>query len=466
MSDEEHGLSCVLVVDDEESLRHLLVLALDGFGIKVETAADGMEGLERYQPERHQVVLTDMRMPRLDGLGFTRRLLKKDPEAIVVVMSAYGDLSLALQALDVGAVDYLNKPFQPDELQLRLTVALERWRLSSENKRLRRLVEKKTGFDSVVAASEAMREIRNHLERAAPHRSSVLFLGESGTGKEVLARAVHEASDRAPNPFVPVNCGAISEHLLESEFFGHVKGAFTDANRDRKGLFDEADGGTLFLDEVGELPMALQVKLLRALEEGKIRPVGASLEHSVDIRVLCATNRDLMAMVADGTFRQDLLYRLNVFTIEIPPLRERLEDLELLVASQLGELALASKRRSLRLSDEVWELFRTHPWPGNIRQMQNVLEAAAVICPGDVVELEHVPPMFVREATGAALVDEIGLGSVDGIGLSVPLAIQRIEKVFIERALARTSGNKTKAAKILEISPRALHYKIRDYDIS
>ena len=273
------------------------------------------------------------------------------------------------------------------------------------------------------------------------------FLGNLGREKRVLARAVHEASDRSSGPFVPVNCGAISEHLLESEFFGHVKGAFTDANRDRKGLFDEADGGTLFLDEVGELPMPLQVKLLRALEEGKIRPVGASLEHSVDIRVLCATNRDLMAMVNEGSFRQDLLYRLNVFTIEIPPLRHRLEDLELLVASQLGDLALASKRRSLRLDDAVWELFRTHPWPGNIRQLQNVLEAAAVICPGDLIEVEHVPPMFVREATGAALVDEISLGSVDEIGLSVPVAVAKIEKVLSSERWHGPQGTRPKPQK-------------------
>ena len=261
MSSTSH-LRRALVVDDEDSLRHLLVLALEAHGIEVDCASDGVQALERYRPDSHDVVLTDIRMPRLDGLGFTRRLLEKHEDAVVVVMSAYGDIEVAMQALEAGAVDYLNKPFQPDEVKLRLMIAMERWRLGAENSRLRQVVERQSGFEGVAAASPEMQRIIATLERVAPHRSSVLISGESGTGKEVLARAIHAASERRNGAFVAVNCGAIPENLLESEFFGHKRGAFTDAVRDRKGLFEEANGGTLFLDEVGELPLNLQVNVV------------------------------------------------------------------------------------------------------------------------------------------------------------------------------------------------------------
>jgi two-component system response regulator AtoC len=463
MSDQS-TLRSVLVVDDEASLRHLLVFALEGHGVQVSTADNGMQALEVYRADEHDVVLTDIRMPRLDGLGFTRRLLEKDPDAVVVVMSAYGDIQVALDALEAGAVDYLNKPFQPDEVFLRLSIAMERWRLRAENKRLRQVVGSRDSFERLAAASEPMQVIKETLRRVAPHRSSVLFMGESGTGKEVLARALHQASNRAAEAFVPVNCGAVPEHLLESEFFGHLRGAFTDAHRDRKGLFDEASSGTLFLDEVGELPLSMQVKLLRALQEGRVRPVGGDREHPVDVRVICATNADLAARVRDGRFREDLYYRLNTFTIEVPPLRTRLADLELLVGQMLKSLAAESRRRSLEISPAVWALFRAHPWPGNIRQLGNVLEAATVLCSADLIDLEHLPPHFTRQASGDAVVEEVVEAGAE-VDLSIPAATQKVERAFIQRALARTSGNKTAAAKILKISPRALHYKIKDYDL-
>jgi two-component system response regulator AtoC len=465
MSRTSH-LRRALVVDDEDSLRHLLVLALEGQGIEVDCASDGVEALERYNPDRHDVVLTDIRMPRLDGLGFTRRLLEVHQDAVVVVMSAYGDIEVAMQALEAGAVDYLNKPFQPDEVKLRLMIAMERWRLSAEITRLRQVVERKSGFEGVASASAAMQRIISTLERVAPHRSSVLISGESGTGKEVLARAIHTASDRRNGAFVAVNCGAIPENLLESEFFGHKRGAFTDAVRDRKGLFEEASGGTLFLDEVGELPLNLQVKLLRALQESMVRPVGGDREVSIDIRVLAATNRDLEDAVRRGAFREDLYYRLNVFPVQVPPLRERQEDLELLVGEQLLNLAKASRRTELLLDSEVWALFHQHPWPGNIRQLHNVLEAAAVLCPTDLVEVSHLPPNFLREVAGDATVERLIAGTEDeSIDLSIPSATEHVERSFIARALVRTNGNKTAAAKVLGISPRSLHYKIKEYGL-
>jgi two-component system response regulator AtoC len=457
-------LSRVLVVDDEDSLRHLLVLALEGQGIEVDCASDGVEALERFNPERHDAVLTDIRMPRLDGLAFTRRLLQQHHNAVVVVMSAYGDIEVAMQALEAGAVDYLNKPFQPDEVKLRLMIAIERWRLGAENVRLRAVVEQSSGFEKVANASPAMQRITETLERVAPHRSSVLLSGESGTGKEVLARSIHAASDRSHQSFVAVNCGAIPANLLESEFFGHKRGAFTDAVRDRKGLFEEATGGTLFLDEVGELPLNLQVKLLRALQEGMVRPVGSDREVSVDVRVLAATNRNLEEQVRRGEFREDLFYRLNVFPIQVPPLRQRQEDLEVLVGQQLEQLASASRRNSLSLDPQVWTLFRQHPWPGNIRQLHNVLEAAAVLCSGLVIDSSHLPPNFMTEVAGDATVERLAVGTEDeSIDLSIPDATEHIERTFIQRALVRTNGNKTAAAKVLGISPRSLHYKIKEY---
>jgi two-component system, NtrC family, response regulator AtoC len=463
MSDQS-VLKSVLVVDDEPSLRHLLVFALEGQGVEVTTADNGLQALEVYRADVHDVVLTDIRMPRLDGLGFTRRLLEKDSDAVVVVMSAYGDIQVALDALEAGAVDYLNKPFQPDEVYLRLSIAMERWRLRAENKRLRQVVGSRDSFDRLVAASESMQGIKETLRRVAPHRSSVLFMGESGTGKEVLARALHQASNRSDEAFVPINCGAVPEHLLESEFFGHLRGAFTDAHRDRKGLFDAASGGTLFLDEVGDLPLNMQVKMLRALQEGRIRPVGSDREHPVDVRVICATNADLAERVAAGSFREDLFYRLNTFTIEVPPLRTRLPDLESLVGQLLTELATDSRRRALELSPAVWTMFRAHPWPGNIRQLSNVLEAATVLCSGETIEVDHMPPHFARQASGDAVVDAV-TPKQDSVELSIPAATKKIERAFIERALAQTGGNKTAAARVLEISPRALHYKIKDYGI-
>jgi two-component system response regulator AtoC len=405
-------------------------------------------------------------MPRLDGISFTRKLLEIHSDAVVVVMSAYGDIDVAMEALEAGAIDYLNKPFQPDEVKLRLLMALERWRLSSENLRLRKVVEASSGFARVAAASPAMKRITETLKRVAPHRSSVLLSGESGTGKEVLARAVHRASDRSGEAFVAVNCGAIPAQLIESEFFGHKRGAFTDAVRDRKGLFEEASGGTLFLDEVGELPLNLQVKLLRALQENSVRPVGADREVSVDVRVLAATNRNLEDLVRGGLFREDLFYRLNVFPIEVPPLRERREDLEILVDEQLKSLAKASRRRELKLHSDVWNLFQQHPWPGNIRQLHNVLEAAAVLCPGDLIDVSHLPPNFLREVAGDATVERLVMGKEDdSIDLSIPAATEHIERAFIARALVRTHSNKTAAAKILGISARSLHYKIKEFGL-
>lgn len=460
------GLTRVLVVDDEDSLRHLLVLSLGGQGIEVDCASNGVEALERYQSDQHDVVLTDIRMPRLDGISFTRKLLEKHSDAVVVVMSAYGDIDVAMEALEAGAVDYLSKPFQPDEVKLRLLMALERWRLGTENLRLRKVVAGRSGFARVAAVSPAMKRITETLKRVAPHRSSVLLSGESGTGKEVLARAVHQASDRSGEAFVAVNCGAIPAQLIESEFFGHKRGAFTDAVRDRKGLFEEASGGTLFLDEVGDLPLNLQVKLLRALQENSVRPVGADREVSVDVRVLAATNRNLQDLVREGLFREDLFYRLNVFPIEVPPLRERREDLEILVDEQLKSLAKASRRRDLKLQGEVWNLFQQHPWPGNIRQLHNVLEAAAVLCPGDLIDVSHLPPNFLREVAGDATVERLIKGKEDdSIDLSIPAATEHIERAFIARALVRTHGNKTAAAKILGISARSLHYKIKEFGL-
>ena len=389
------ALQRVLVVDDEDSLRHLLVLALESQGIEVDCASDGVEALERYQTDRHDAVLTDIRMPRLDGLAFTRKLLQAHPDAVVVVMSAYGDIDVAMEALEAGAVDYLNKPFQPDEVKLRLMIAIERWRLGAENLRLRAVVEKSSSFEHVANASPAMKRITQTLERVAPHRSSVLLSGESGTGIEVLARAIHAASDRRQEPFVAVNCGAIPDNLLESEFLA-TSGALTDAVRDRKGLFEEATGGTLFLDEVGSA-----AEPSGQAAQGSARGHGPPRRRGSGGRRGCARfgchEPQPRRAGSPWRVREDLFYRLNVFPIQVPPLRQRQRTSRSWLRNSLKRSHRLRGGQPLARCAGL-DLVSSAPVPGNIRQLHNVLEAAAVLCGGSVIEREHLPPNFSRRS--------------------------------------------------------------------
>ena len=449
----------ILVIDDDQGLRRSLSLILDEGGHGVVVAANGADGLAAARNEKPDLILCDVRMPQMDGLEFLERYREEDGGALVIMMTAYGSVDLAVKAMTAGAYDYLAKPLGADEVLLTIRKAEERERLRAEVGRLRAEVASERRFGDIIARSPTMIRAIEVAGKVARHQSPVLLTGESGTGKELMARHIHRESDRADRPFVPVNCGAIPETLLESEFFGYVRGAFTGAERDKAGLFEPADGGTLFLDEVGELPTSLQVKLLRALQEGEVRRLGGTGTTSVNVRILAATNRDLEAAVKDGDFRQDLYYRLAVIPIHLPPLRERTEAIPDLTYHLLGRLRDRLNLGVELVSPGAMKALLAYPWPGNIRELENVLEQAMVLTEGDTLDEESLSGRLA--ATHMVL--EPGYGSDD---LSVKRRSAELERQLIQRALERTGGNRSKAAVLLELSPRALRYKILDYGLA
>ena len=449
----------VLVVDDEENLRLVLRTLLRRHGYEVETAVSGEDALGMVDSFGPDVVLTDVRMPKMGGLDLLTTLKAKGNEATVIVMSAYGNMDQALEAMKAGAYDYVQKPFKPDEVVLALRKAEERELLRRENRALRDEIRKEHRFDDILAKSQKMLDIFRTISKIAEYKTTVLVAGESGVGKELVARAIHHRSTRRGGPFVAVNCGAIPENLLESELFGHKKGAFTDAVQDRRGLFEEADGGSLFLDEIGELPLALQVKLLRVLEEEKIRRVGDVRDIKIDVRIITATHRDLPSETKAGRFREDLFYRLNVLPILVPPLRERREDIPLLIDHFVARNNTRLGTSIRGLDTESRRLLFEYPWPGNVRELENTIERAMVLAEGDQIVAQDLPERL-REAR-----DPVQTQLASG-ELSVKKTMRIVEEILIRRALQRTRGNRTRAAEILEISHRALLYKIKDYQIT
>jgi len=449
----------VLVVDDEENLRLVLRTLLRRHGYEVETAESGEDALGMVDSFGPDVVLTDVRMPKMGGLDLLTTLKAKGNEATVIVMSAYGNMDLALEAMKAGAYDYVQKPFKPDEVVLALRKAEERELLRRENRALRDEIRKEHRFDDILAKSQKMLDIFRTISKIAEYKTTVLVAGESGVGKELVARAIHHRSTRRGGAFVAVNCGAIPENLLESELFGHKKGAFTDAVQDRRGLFEEADGGSLFLDEIGELPLALQVKLLRVLEEEKIRRVGDVRDIKIDVRIITATHRDLLAETKAGRFREDLFYRLNVLPILVPPLRERREDIPLLIDHFVARNNVRLGTSIRGLDTESRRLLFEYPWPGNVRELENTIERAMVLAEGDQIVAQDLPERL-REAR-----DPVQTQLASG-ELSVKKTMRIVEEILIRRALQRTKGNRTRAAEVLEISHRALLYKIKDYQIT
>ena len=447
----------VLIVDDDDALRESLAMILSAEGYELVSAARGEEALERIDETPVDVVLCDLRMPGIDGFELIPQLCRRLPGVPVILMSAHGTTDLAIEAIERGAYDYLAKPFQPSELLLLLRKTQEREKLRRANQLLQRDVERAVGDRPIVAASEPMIELLELLERTAAYKTTTLLTGESGTGKEVLARAIHAQSPRRNEPFVAVNCGAIGENLLESELFGHVKGAFTGANRAHRGLFAEADHGSIFLDEIGELPLPLQVKLLRVLQEEEIRPVGDGKSHSIDVRVIAATARDLEQEIARGRFREDLYYRLNVVRLHVPALRDRREDIPLLVDHFLGHFRDTLGKAVRGIADDALDRLSRYRWPGNVRELENVVERAVILADGPTIVLSCLPENIVSPHIDLA---------VDGTGdLSLKRARQSFEAQMIRRALRATEGNRTHAAKLLDISHRALLYKIKDYGI-
>jgi two-component system, NtrC family, response regulator AtoC len=454
------ALRSILIADDEEPIRHVLTVLLAEQGFFVRAVKDGDEALRELAARDYDALVTDVRMPGMDGLSLVRAVGQQAPETTVIVMSAYGSHDLALEAMKAGAYDYLGKPFRPDEVLLVLRKAEERERLRAENRRLRREIEANRGAAAVVAESAAMKEVLRLTQKVAPAKTTVLISGESGTGKELIARALHEMSPRAERPFVAVNCGAIPENLIESELFGHAKGAFTGAAAAKRGLFEEADGGTLLLDEIGDLPLHLQASLLRVLQEGEVRRVGDARTIRVDVRVLAATNRDLAQAVAAGSFREDLFYRLNVVLLRLPPLRERTDEIEALARRFLARHASRLGVQPKPLSAEALRLLFAWRWPGNVRELENALERALVLSEGEEIGPDALPDELrsARAPAGPPPPPEEG-------DLSVKKAQRALEAELIRKALERTGGNRTRAAELLELSPRALLYKIREYGI-
>ena len=443
----------ILVVDDEKNTREGLVRALrDEYAVA--EAENGQRALEWLETHAADVVLSDLRMPGLDGLGLLSRLLGREPKPIVILLTAYGSVETAVEAMKRGAYDFLAKPVNLDRLDLLLRRALAERRLGDENQRLKAQLDSKYGFENIIGASPAMQEVFETIRQAAPTRATVLIQGESGTGKELVARALHQCSPRRDGPFVPVHCAALAPTLLESELFGHEKGAFTGAVERRRGRFELADGGTLFLDEIGEIDAALQVKILRVLEERQFERVGGSETIRVDVRLVAATNRDLRARVAEGTFREDLFYRLYVVNLTLPPLRERDGDVVLLAQHYLQTLAAENGKKPFAISPEAMDVLQAYPWPGNVRELRNVIERMVVLGTGPRLTAADLPAA-VRDGGAGGLAIASRAGRV----------LRDAERQLITEALRRHKNNRTQAAQDLGISRRTLHRKLNEFGL-
>jgi len=446
--------SNILVVDDEINIRNAMVTVLEKRGHQVRAAATGEEAMQQLEGNPAQLVLTDLRMPGMGGLEFLRRLKSAWPETEVVVMTAYGSIDTAVEAMRAGAYDYLTKPIDRERFPLVVEKALERQALAHENKKLRDRLETKTRFDQMVGESEALQQVYHLVDMVADSSVTVLLTGESGTGKELVARAIHHKSDRANGPFVTLNCGALPDELFESELFGYEKGAFTGAMITKAGRFELADGGTLLLDEVGELSLKSQVDFLRVLETKEFRRLGGTKLIKVDARIIAATNRNLEEAVKQGDFREDLYYRLNVVPIKLPPLRERGDDVPLLAERFLQEFSAQHHRQPKAVSPEAMRLLRLYGWPGNIRQLRNLMERLVITVQDPAIRPEHLP-----EDIQASKEDKrtmvVALGS----------SLQDIEREAIRRTLAEVTNHREKAAKLLGISLPTLQYKIKEYGI-
>ncbi len=444
----------VLVVDDEPLQVELVAGFLRRHGYEVLEASDGRAALDRFRAEPVDVILADQKMPGLSGLDLLRAARQVNPEVAVIVMTAYGTIEQAVQAIKAGATDYLTKPLNLDELLHRIGQALDRRRLLRENRELREALGERHRVEGIVGESGRMQEVLSLVRRVAPSDATVLIRGESGTGKELIARAIHHASPRAAGPLVAVNCAALPESLLESELFGHEKGAFTGAQSARQGRFEAAHGGSLFLDEIGDLPLHLQVKLLRVLQERRVERVGSNRPIPVDVRLLAATHRDLEAMVREGRFRDDLYYRVNVVTITLPPLRERREDIPLLLERFLERFARANGKAIRGLTREAREALLRYDYPGNVRELENIVERAVVLTRDEVIGLADLP-LGVKESEKAG-----------PEARTLPAAVEGLERQMIREALARAGGVQTRAAELLGISERVLRYKLRKYGIT
>ena len=445
----------ILIVEDDAAMREMLREALADDGYAVETAADGRQGVERVRKGGIDLVVSDVKMPDLDGLDLLREIKAVTPSPHVITITAFGSIDTAIRAVKLGAFDYITKPFQVDQLILSVEKALAERQLRSEVARLRDEVQRSYRFDNIIGKSSAMQEVFTLIRRLAGSAASVLVTGESGTGKELVAKSIHWNSPRKDRPFVAVNCAAIPDTLLESELFGHKRGAFTDARADRPGIFVEADGGTIFLDEIAELSPALQAKLLRVLQEREIRPLGAARSERVDVRVIAATNRDLGARLSDGQFHQDLYYRLNVIQLQLPALRHRPEDVLPLCEHFLAASAARAGKEIRGLHEAAKKALLSHGWPGNVRELENVIERAVALAETSMVRLDDLPAEL-RERK-AADHDPVALALARG------LTLDELERDYIQRVLLAEGGNKTRAAQRLGLDRKTLYRKLEEY---
>jgi DNA-binding NtrC family response regulator len=443
----------VLVVDDEVNARNALAELLKDEGYAVETAADGFKALPKLEEFSPEVVVTDLKMPGLDGIELIQKIRDRDPEIVVVVMTAHGAVETAVKAMRQGAVDYITKPVNFDELSIVLTREIERKRLRAEATQLRERLSQRNRVSNMIGSSPAMQKVFDTVLQVAPSRASVLITGESGTGKELIAAAIHEHSPRAKGPFVKLHCAALAETLLESELFGHERGAFTGAVGRREGRFEQADKGTLFLDEIGEISPSTQVKLLRFLQEHEFERVGGNQTIKVDVRIVAATNRNLLERVKQGHFREDLYYRLNVVSVEMPPLRSRTSDIAQLASFFLERYAKENGKSIRGFSDEALERLARYDWPGNVRELENAIERAVVVCRGDEIEPGDLSPSIIPATPSSSGVPAIP-------GASLP----ELERYAILKTLEHTGGSTSRAAEILKISTRKIQYKLHEYE--
>ena len=451
--------SSILVVDDDDAHRSMLRTMLRSWGFTVEEATDGDEAVERVRERAFDAVLSDVRMARMDGIHALKAMLEYNPALPVVLMNAFSSVETAVDALRLGAYDYLVKPLDFDLLRETLEQAIERSQHSVENRELRRQLSEAASSQEIIGRSGQLKRMLGFIETVAPTEATVLITGESGTGKELVARALHTASARADKPLVTVNCAALTETLLESELFGHEKGAFTGADRRREGRFVQANGGTLFLDEIGEMPLQLQAKLLRALQQGEIQRVGSDIPITVDVRVIAATNRNLLREAQEKRFREDLFFRLNVISIEVPALRQRGDDIPLLAAYFLQRFAERNRKSIKGFSPQALDSMRRYRWPGNVRELENAVERAVILCCGDLVTPAELP-----DTVAQAPEPEETPETAEAISLA-GMALEDVERLAIEDTMRQTGDNKSEAARRLGITRATLHNKLRKYGL-
>lgn len=453
----EERIPNILIVDDEVNICEVLKAILTDIGYNVETSGSLAECIEKITRKEYDLVITDLKLPDGDGKEILERVKEFNPDTEVIVITAYGTIESAVEIMKKGAFHYITKPFKSEELKTVVRNAVERKLLKDENKRLRREVVERYSFHNIIGRSKAMQDVFDLIEKLSKVDTPVLIQGESGTGKELVARAIHYNSPRRNKPFVVVNCASIPETLVESELFGHVKGAFTGAYSDKKGLFEVANGGTLFLDEIGELPLNTQAKLLRFLQERTFQPVGSVQEKRVDVRLISATNKDLKKEVMEGRFREDLFFRINIVTIYIPPLRERREDIPLLIKYFIDKYSKEMKKEIKGISDEVMEKLMRYSYPGNVRELENLILAALTLETSDVIRPETLEMIRKTRKEGPLEVDEIPPG------FNLDEHIDRVRKTYLETAMKLAKGNQTKAAELLGIKVRSLRYLLDKY---